>query len=141
MVPDYHHGLFPQPFVRSPIVEPEFHALPMRRYPTCDRQQSAYCKSQYAFAIREISIRESNSVIDANSGQSLNYRQLSRDPDKEIWIKSLSNDLGRFVQVVGTRIEGTNTIFFISKPKLPSGRTVTYGSLVSTIRPHNEEKF
>ena len=42
---------------------------------------------------------------------------------------------------MGTRIEGTNTIFFISKSKVPSGRTVTYGSLVSTIRPHKEEKF
>ena len=32
---------------------------------------------------------------------------------------------------------------FISLPptKVPSGRTVTYGSLVSTIRPHKEEKF
>ena len=42
---------------------------------------------------------------------------------------------------MGTQIEGTNTIFFISKSKVPSGRTVTYGSLVSTIRPHKEEKF
>ena len=80
--PDYHHGVFPQLFVPSPIVEPDFHALPVRRYPTRDRQQSAYCKSQYAFAIRQIAIREANSVIDANPGQSLKYRQLSRGPDK-----------------------------------------------------------
>ena len=113
----------------------------MCRYPTRDRRQSAYCKSQYAFAIRQIAIHEANSGIDANSGQSLNYRQLSRGPDKEVWIQSLSNDLGRLAQGVGNRIEGTNTILFISKSKVPAGRTVTYGSLVSTIRPHKEEKF
>ena len=113
----------------------------MCRYPTCDRQQSAYCNSQYAFAIIQIAIRKANSVIDANSGQSLNYCQLSRVPDKEIWIQSLSNDLGRLAQGVVTRIEGPNTIFFISKSKVPAGRTVTYVSLVSTIRPHKEEKF
>ena len=141
MQPEYHNGVFPQPFVLFPIVEPDFHAITFCRYPTRDRRQSAYCKSQYAFAIRKIAIREANSVIDANSGPSLNYRQLSRGPDKDIWIQSLSNDLGCLAQVVGNRIEGTNTIFFISKSKVPCGRTVTYGSLVSTIRPHKEEKF
>ena len=82
MQPEYHHGLFPQPFLPLPIVEPDFHALPVRRYPTCDRRQSAYCKFQCAFAIRQIAIREANSAIDANSGQSLNYCQLSCGPDK-----------------------------------------------------------
>ena len=141
MQPEHHHGVFPQPFVPLPIVEPDFHVLPVHQYPTHDHRQSAYCKSQYDFAIRQIAIREANSVIDANSGQSLNYRQLSCGPDKEVWIQSLSNDLGRLAQGVGTRIKGTSTIFFMSKSKVPAGRTVTYGSLVSTIRPHKEEKF
>ena len=100
MEPEYHHGVFHQPFVPSPIIEPDFHSLPVRRYPTRDHRQSAYCKSQYAFAIRQIAIREANSVIDVNSGQSFNYRQLSRGPDKEVWIQSLSNDLGSLAQGV-----------------------------------------
>ena len=128
-------------FLPLPIVEIYFHALPVRRYPTRDCQQSAYCKSQYAFAIRQIAICEENSVIDANYGQSLNYRQLSRVPDKEIWIKSLSNDLGRLAQGVGTRIEGTNTIFFIYKSKVPSGITVTYGILSQQSDPTRKKSF
>ena len=30
MEPEYHHGIFPQPFVPAPIFEPNFHALPVR---------------------------------------------------------------------------------------------------------------
>ena len=34
---------------------------------------------------------------------------------------------------------GTNTIFFIPKEKVPSGRTVTYGTIVAKIRPQKDE--
>ena len=34
---------------------------------------------------------------------------------------------------------GTNTIFFITKEKLPAGRTVTYGGILSRIIPQNSE--
>ena len=34
---------------------------------------------------------------------------------------------------------GTNTIFFITKEKVPAGRTVTYGIIVAEIRPQNAE--
>ena len=34
---------------------------------------------------------------------------------------------------------GANTIFFIPKDKVPAGITVTYGIIVSEIRPQNDE--
>ena len=34
---------------------------------------------------------------------------------------------------------GTNTIFFITKDKVPAGRTVTYGRIVAEIRPQKAE--
>ena len=34
---------------------------------------------------------------------------------------------------------GTNTIFFITKDKVPAGRTVTYGRIVDKIRPQKAE--
>ena len=36
---------------------------------------------------------------------------------------------------------GTNTIFFVTKDKLPSGRTVTYGIIVVKIRPQKAERY
>ena len=35
---------------------------------------------------------------------------------------------------------GTNTLFFIPPSAIPQGKTVTYGRLVSTIRPTKTEK-
>jgi hypothetical protein len=84
---------------------------------------------------------QANVVIDEATGQSLEYRHLSRGPDKAIWIQALANDLGRLAQGVGTRMPtGTNTIFFLPRASVPAGRVVTYGRLVSTIRPTKEEK-
>ena len=53
---------------------------------------------------------------------------------------SFANEIGRLAQGVGTRIpSGTNTILLITKDKLPSGRTVTYGIIVAKIRPQKAE--
>ena len=44
------------------------------------------------------------------------------------------------MQGVGTRIpSGKNTIFFISKEKVPTGRTVNYGRITDKIGPQKAE--
>ena len=79
-----------------------------------------------------------NTVIDTETGQSIEYYYLTCVPDKDIWKTSLANDLGRISQGVGTRFPtGTNTVFFIPRSAIPAGRTVTYSQLVASIRPHN----
>ena len=78
-----------------------------------------------------------STVIDTDTGQSLEYPHLICGPDKYIWTTSLANDLGRLAQGVGTRMPtGTNMVFFIPRSAIPAGRTVTYSRLVASIRSH-----
>jgi hypothetical protein len=91
--------------------------------------------------MNQVTHDHANSVIDEVTGHSLEYRHLSTGPDHAVWTKSLANDLGRLAQGVGTRMPtGTNTIFFIPRHAVPAGLKVTYGRLVSTIRPNKDEK-
>ena len=83
---------------------------------------------------------QANVVIDPKTGALLEYRHLIKGTTKAIWENSFANEIGRLAQGVGTRIpSGTNTIFFIPKEKLISGRTVTYGRIVVKIIPQKAE--
>ena len=53
-----------------------------------------------------------NSVTDKVTGKYLKYRNLIRGLNKDVWTRSLTNDLGRLAQGVGTCMPtGTNTVF------------------------------
>ena len=102
--------------------------------------------SRYAQATRHLIATENrhknhvNTVIDTDTGQSLEYSHLMRGPNKDIWKKILANGLGRIAQGVDTRIPtGTNKVFFIPCSSIPAGHTVTYSQLVARIRPHKSE--
>ena len=102
--------------------------------------------SRYAQATRHLIANEyrrtnhSNTVINTDNDQSLEYPHLIRGPDKDIWTTSLANELGWLAQGVGTRMPtGTNTVFFIPCSAIPSGRTVIYSQLVASIRSHQTE--
>ena len=70
-----------------------------------------------------------NSVTDKVTGKSLKYCHLLRFPNKDVWTRSLANDLGRLDQGVGTRMPtGTNTVFFVRRRDIPAGRKVVYCS-------------
>ena len=56
---------------------------------------------------------QANAVVDPTTGKSLEFRQLIKGQDKEIWATSMANELGRLAQGVGNRIKGTDTIAFI----------------------------
>ena len=84
-----------------------------------------------------------HAIFDEASGKVLKYRQLLNHPDyKEVWSKSSANEFGRLAQGVGTRIKGTDTIFFISKHDVPSDRRkdITYGKFVCEYKPNKAEK-
>ena len=83
--------------------------------------------SCYARATRNLIATEhrrtnhTNTVIDTDTGQSLEYPHLICVPNKEINTTSLANDLGRITQGVGTRmLTGTNTVFFIPCSAIPA---------------------
>jgi hypothetical protein len=73
-----------------------------------------------------------NSVVDPSTGKSCEYRHLVTGQieghTKEKWQTSFANELGQLAQGVGTRMpHGTNTIHFIQKSQIPSGKKPTYG--------------
>ena len=80
-----------------------------------------------------------NAVLDVETGELLNYRQLLRHPRLgPDWNYSAANEFGRLAQGVGGRIKNpTNTIFFIKKEDVPKDRLkdTTYGKFVCKIRP------
>ena len=51
----------------------------------------------------------------------------------------MENDLGRLSQGVGGRVKGTDTILFIPKSCVPTGRKVTYCKQEAIISPNKEE--
>jgi hypothetical protein len=75
----------------------------------------------------------------------MNYRVLAAGPDRDLWLRSMANDLGRLAQGVGQRrpidqrIAGTNTIVFIHKHDVPAGRQVTYCKQEASLRPNKTE--
>ena len=82
------------------------------------------------------------SVIHPDTGSSMEYKQLLKDPRfREDWLHSSANEFGRLAQGVGTRMpHGSNTIFFIRKTDIPKGRRATYVKFVCDVRPQKEEK-
>jgi hypothetical protein len=78
----------------------------------------------------------SNSVINQDTGASLDYSHLIKDEASiPVWNKAAANEFGRLYQGVGGRIEGSNTIFVIPRQAAPKGKIVTYGRFVVDIRP------
>ena len=79
--------------------------------------------TQHLIATEHCRTNYANTVIEMNTGESLEYSHLMCGPEKDIWKTSLANDLGRLAQGVGTRMPTvTNTVFFIARSAVPVGR-------------------
>jgi hypothetical protein len=81
-------------------------------------------------------------VLDQETGQLLEYRQLLRHPRfKEVWNRSSADEFGRLAQGIGGRITGTDTIRFICKHEVPPDRfkDITYIKFVCTIRTEKKD--
>ena len=82
------------------------------------------------------------SVLDAETGELLEYRHLIKRPKyKNEWGYSFGNKIGRLAQGMPGRNDGTNTLFFINKNEVPDDRwkDVTYGNFFCNVRPQKEE--
>ena len=94
--------------------------------------------------LMENEIHQAMAVMDEETGQLLNYRQLLRSAKyKKDWSISSANEFGRLANGVGNRIKNpTNTIQFVRKKDIPQDRRtdVTYGSFVCSVRPEKKEK-
>jgi hypothetical protein len=81
-----------------------------------------------------------NSVINEDTGASLEYRHLIKDYSTlTVWNKAAANEFGILAQGFGDRIEGSNTIFFIPRQAVPKGKIITYGRFVVDVRPNKFE--
>lgn len=90
--------------------------------------------------------QQAYAVIDSIIGKSCEYKHLITGTvnghSKADWEHSFANELGRLANGVGTRMPtGTNTIAFIHKDNIPTGRIPTYGRIVVSVRPQKTEKF
>jgi hypothetical protein len=82
-------------------------------------------------------------IHDKETGEFLIYRKLLRDPrHKETWERSAVNKFGQLAQgLKDGRVKGTNTIFFISKDRVPKeiAKNVAYGSFSCDLKPNKTE--
>ena len=72
------------------------------------------------------------------AGKKLSLEKLMKKD--EVWITSLSNELGRVMNGVGNRITGTDTMEFVRKENVPKNKKVTYANFVCDYRPLKTEK-
>jgi hypothetical protein len=83
-------------------------------------------------------------IMDEETGQLLNYRQLLCSAKyKKQWSTSSANEFRRLANGVDNRIKNpTNTIQFIRKKDIPQDcrKDVTYGSFVCSVQPEKKEK-
>ena len=83
---------------------------------------------------------ELNSVLDPSTENLLEFRHFIKVPDRKNGDTSISNDIGRLVQGVGTRMTtGTNIIFSMHASKMPKHNKITYFKLSTTILPLKTE--
>jgi len=81
-------------------------------------------------------------IIDEETGKAMEYRDLIKsEKTREIWTKSLANELGRLTKGIRD-IPGTETMEFIHKSEIPKDRLkdVTYARIVVSYRPEKVNK-
>jgi len=79
-----------------------------------------------------------NAVLDKDTGKLLEIRHLLVNPKyKDVWGKSYTTELGRLAQGIPGVSEGTNTIMFITRDKIPMDqlKNVTYGCICANYPP------
>ena len=115
----------------------------MRKSKRNKRRNFKYPVVQYLIEkYSTINSHVANPVIDQTPGASLEFRHLIKGTSKELWTTSFANELGRVLNGIGTRMKtGTNPIRFRPKSTIPKHKKVTYGRIVSSLRPHKEEQY
>ena len=69
------------------------------------------------------------------AGTRLTLKQLLTGPDKEIWDRTMSMEVGRLNQGNDYAVTATDTIYFIPLALVPKGIKVTCASFVADYHP------
>ena len=81
-------------------------------------------------------------VLDPQTGESLEYRDLINHPNKklrDIWALAMCKELGRLAQGYKSYGEATNCIEFIKVSQIPSNKKATYARIVAEIREQKKD--
>jgi hypothetical protein len=82
-----------------------------------------------------------NSVVDDDTGQTLEYRHLiGQDKYKNKYEEGMCRELGRLTGGY-KNTPGTNTMTFITRNKIPPGRQCTYLRIVCTHKPNKADQY
>jgi len=88
-----------------------------------------------------------NAVTHHKTGQQMEYRQLTKDPEyRDTWLRSFADEIGNLFQGIGEnkdgsqRVKGTDTLFWITKAQVPKGRTATFARIVCDHRPQKIDR-
>ena len=95
-------------------------------------------------ARRRRKMEAAHAVLDQETGELLEYRQLLKHPKfRDVWNRSASDEFGRLAQGIGGRIKGTDTIRFVHKHEIPQDRfkDVTYIKFVCTVRTEKRDPY
>jgi hypothetical protein len=123
------------------------------RYPTRQQQAATHEQAHHVITLQDdvslpattripTEVHWANTIIDPDTGASIEYRHLLKSPKHcKAWTTSFANELGWLAQGVGGRQQGTNTVYYIRHDQVPEDRRkdVTYGRICVDYRPQKEE--
>ena len=115
------------------------HTYPLRSMTRNKGTNFKHLAVQYLTA-QHIFEPQMNHIYTPN-GKKQTIDDLLNSIDKEIWTKSLSNEWGRLAQGNKHGVKSTDTIEFICKGDVPTGRKVTYATYVVDYRPLKDEQY
>lgn len=73
-------------------------------------------------------------AFNPDTGKIAEYPELRKSSEVPLWEAANAEEIGRLAQGYGD-VAGTNTIFFISKDKIPKNKRPTYLRVVMAYRP------
>ena len=103
------------------------------------RQHSLFCLTTLP-SLLQPKFHSANHIFD-EFGKKQSMDKLLNGPDRDIWWKAIGNEFGRLAQGIGTRVISTDTIDFITKNEVPTGRKGTYGNFVCDYSPLKSEPY
>lgn len=132
----------PPPLILQQGQEPTYlQEPPTIQAPEPPRRSSRRRKPTYRLLEGHLSA----SAINVDTGKLTEYRQLLKSSQGPQWEWAGTEEFARLAQGLPTKgipvSEGTNTIKFIPKSKVPKNRKATYAKFVVADRPHKAKKM
>ena len=117
---------------------PQSHCYPLRH--RSPRQGTPFRHLASRHLLSQHLTHQINAIYDS-SGKKLTLSKLLHGPNKLVWNKALSNEIGRLTQGNDFGIKFTDCMTFIHHSQIPVGKKVTYANFVCDHRPLKSEPW